>query len=270
MFPTMSSLRKKGSTRKGGTRYTNKASLEIPEFEMLAPSGKANGFVIQITEGRPSISEPVPAGPEQRAPVQQSPRRRPQPPPLAIPPKAHIVEEQKPDIAPNPIHPSPVYERAPSAADVPLPRSNAPTPIPVEQSHAISPEAETPMMRSMFPRYDPNRPLARQSYYPDMETAPRLASAMAVAGSASNNRNSNNPYRQQMARSSSEPLTKASPDSQRSGNAEVKESPLRTVESSEQQTTYSNPEKLTEVWNIANGQAASKDTADTYHLELSW
>ncbi len=120
----------------------------------------------------------------------------------------------------------------------------------------------------MFPQYNPNRPLARQSYYPDMEAVPGLASAMAAAGS-SINRSSNNPYRQQMARRSLDPAI-GSLDSQRPGTAEAKESPLRVVEKLEQQATYSKPEDLVEIWNIANGQAASEEAAEAYFLELSW
>lgn len=120
----------------------------------------------------------------------------------------------------------------------------------------------------MFPQYNPSRPLARQSYYPDMEVVPGLASAMAAAGS-STNRSSNNPYRQQMARRSLDTAI-GGLDSQRPGTAEAKESPLRVVEKLEQQATYSKPEDLVEIWNIANGQAASEEAAEAYSLELSW
>jgi len=92
---------------------------------------------------------------------------------------------------------------------------------------------------------------------------------MAVAGSSSNNRNSNNPYRQQMARRSLD-IAKTSLDGRRPGTAEVKESPLRSVENSEPPTTFSDPEDLLEVWNLANGQAPSDEAADAYSLELSW
>lgn len=270
MFPNMSSLRKKGPLRKGSiTRYTTKPPSGLPEFEMLAPSGKNNGFIIQINEGRPSTSEPVRTIPEPQAGFSPAPQRKPQPPPLMIPPKAHVAQEPKPATPPSPLTPSPTQEHAPSAADVPLPRSNAPTPIPAEDGSLASPKSETPVMRSMFPRYDPSRPLARQSYYPNVEAIPGLASALAVVGSSHINRTSNNPYRQQMARKSLD-LAKPSLDSQRPGTAEVKESPLRTVEHPEQQALYSEPEDLSEIWNIANGQAASGEAADTYTLELSW
>jgi len=269
MFPNMSSLRKKGPVRKGSIRYTTKSSSGLPEFEMLAPSAKSNAFVIQISEGRPSTSESVRTFTEPHTAIQPAPKQRPQPPPLAIPPRAHVAQEQRPATLPSPLTPSPIQERAPSAADVPLPPSSAPTPVLVEDGSIASPKSETPVMRSMFPRYDPSRPLARQSYYPDMEAVPGLASAMAAAGSSSINRSSNNPYRQQMARRSLDPA-QASLGSQRPAATEVKESPLRTVEYLEQQATHSKPEDLVEIWNISNGQAASEEAADTYSLELSW
>ena len=268
MLPTMPSLKKKGSARKGSIRYTTKPPSGLPEFEMLAPSGKSNGFVIQIAEGRPSLSESVRPLTAQRPATHTEPRQRPQPPPLAIPPKAHITEEQRPGTPPSPPNIPNVQERAPSPTDIPLPHSSAPTPTIGEGGVAASPKPETPVMRSMFPRYDPSRPLDRQSYYPHLNSVPGLASAMATAGS-SRTRNSNNPYRQQMARRSLD-LAKPGSDSQRPGIVEVKESPLRTVETAEQQTTFSKPEDLVEVWNIANGQAASEEAADTYSLELSW
>ena len=265
----MSSLRAKTSVRKGGTKYTTKPPSGFPEFEMLAPTGKSNGFVVQITEGRPSISEPDHSDEKQQHDGRQRARSKPQPPPLTIPPKARIAQEQKPQRSPSPPAPSPVQDRAPSAAGVPLPRSNAPTPTPADGGIISSPNAKTPVMRSMFPEYDPSRPLARQSYYPDLDAVPGLASAMAVAGSSSINRTSNNPYRQQMARRSLE-ISRSIQENQRPAVAEVKESPLHAAESTEQQATYSNPEQLEAIWGISNGQAASDGLAETYSLELSW
>lgn len=270
MFPRISSLRKKGPARKLSARYTTKPPSNIPEFEMLEPSGKSNGFVIQITEGRPSISEAAPSPSHIQDATQPSPRRKPQPPLLTIPPKAHIAEEPKPNTPPSPPMLNIAEESAPSPANVPLPRSNAPTPEIMQHGGVPSPKSETPVMRSMFPRYDPSRPLARQSYYPHLDSVPGLASAMAVAGSSLDSRNSNNPYRQQMAVNKNLDIGKTSFDSQRPRTAEVKESPLKSVENSEQQANFSTPEDLVEVWNIANGQAPSDEAADIYSLELSW
>lgn len=269
IFPTMSSLRKKAPVRKGSTKYTTKPPSGLPEFEMLAPPGKSNGIIIQITEGHPSTIELT--GPDTEVHTVASLKHlKPQPPPLTIPPKAHITPEQRPSTPPSPLTPSPVQDRAPSAADVPLPRSSAPTPALVEDSNyaMTSPVAATPVMRSMFPRYDPERPLARQSYYPNVEAVPGLASAMAVAGSSHINRTSNNPYRQQMVRRSLDHRA-SSFESQRKVYTEIKESPLRTMESNAQ-IVYSSPTDLDEIWGIANGQAASNEAAGTYSLELSW
>lgn len=114
----------------------------------------------------------------------------------------------------------------------------------------------------MFPKYDPSRPLDRQSYYPN--NVPGLAAAMAVAGSSSNN-----PYRQAGNRSVSD-FAKRSVENIRGDAASIKESPLRHMDNAEDHAILSNSEELLELWAIANGQAPSEDTAETFHLELSW
>ena len=266
MFPNMSSLRKKGPGRKNSTRYTTKPSASRPEFEMLSPSGKSNGFIIQITEGRTSESKEIQIDTAMHDTTQTEPRRKPQPPPLAIPPKAHIIQEHRPVTPPSSSPKEPCYT---PPADIPLPRSSAPTPALVESGKAQSPTSETPIMRSMFPRYDPSRPLDRQSYYPHLESVPGLASAMAVAGSSNTHRNSNNPYRQQMAIKSLENV-RTTLDSDQPRNTMAKDLLLRSLEVSEQPTVFSKPEELDEIWNVSNGQAASEEATDTYSLELSW
>ena len=276
LFPTMSSLRKKGPPRKGSTRQTVKAPGGVPEFEMLDPTGKGNGFIIQITEGRPGSSESIPPPPASESPqrelpniAQEAPQARPQPPPLTIPPKAHGTEWQRPSTPPSPLTPSPARSRAPSPSDVPLPRSSTNTPTLVRSNSKTSMKDEStpvvsPVMRSMFPRYDPSRPLNRQSYYPNTDAVPGLAAAMAVAGSSSNN-----PYRQAGHRSISD-FAQPSLENVRSETASIKESPLRNMDNAEDHATLSSPDELLELWGIANGQAPSEQLAETYSLELSW
>ncbi|KAL2057558.1 hypothetical protein ABVK25_001942 [Lepraria finkii] len=261
----MSLLRKNQPRRKLSTRYTTKPPAGLPEFEMLQPPGKTNGFVIQVTEhaeGRPSTSESIrpsfEAAPTTETP---SPRQKPQPPPLAlaIPQKAHISQNQI--IPPPPSSPPPsIRSRAPSPADIPLPRSSTNTPELICRSNNPTPTVVSPVMRSMFPKYDPSRPLNRQSYHPNIEAVPGLASAMAVSGS------SNNPYRHQIARRS---MLRTSIEMERNETPDVKETPLRMVENAERQAELSTPEELLELWNISNGQAASEDAPSTYNLELS-
>lgn len=114
----------------------------------------------------------------------------------------------------------------------------------------------------MFPKYDPSRPLDRQSYYPN--NVPGLAAAMAVAGSSSNN-----PYRQAGNRSVSD-FAKRSVENVRSDVVSVKESPLRNMDNAEDHVALSSPEELLELWAVANGQAPSDETAEIFNLELSW
>ena len=52
--------------------------------------------------------------------------------------------------------------------------------------------------------------------------------------------------------------------------ADLKESPFRSADNAEHEPTLSSPEDLLDLWDIANGQTASEEVADTYVLELSW
>lgn len=256
MFPTMSSLRR--PRRQGSTRNTIKPSAGMPQFDMLT-SGKTNGFVIQITEALP----PPPGHPSTIAETQdtaeQSPRQKPQPPPLTIPPRAHILDDQRPATPPSPLAPSPRGSRGASAGEVPLPQSSTNTPILV-----CSDSGATPVMRSIFPRYDPTIPYTHQQYRPDIARVPGLASAMAVAGTFSYHPPS---YSQQANNRPSSAYIQL--ERERQEVADVKESPFRSAENAEHEAALSSPEELLDLWDIANGQTASEEAADTYTLELS-
>ena len=52
--------------------------------------------------------------------------------------------------------------------------------------------------------------------------------------------------------------------------ANVKESPFRSTDTTEEKTALSSPEQLLDLWDIANGQTALEEVVDTYVLELSW
>ncbi len=253
MFPTMSSLRR--PVRKGSTRITGKPTTGLPEFDMLHPSGKTNGFVIQITEAPPPPPGPPSVILETQDTAEQAPRQKPQPPPLAIPPKAYISDDQRPT-PPSPLTPS----RAASPTEVPLPRSSTNTPILVRSNSDA-----TPVMRSMFPRYDPSVPFTQQQYRPAIERVPGLASAMAVAGASSYRPPS---YSQQADNRPSSAYLLLERD--RLKAADIKESPFRSTDNAEHETMPSSPEELLDLWDIANGQTASEEVVDTYLLELSW
>ena len=246
---------RKGS---GSTRHAGKQT-RLPEFEMLN-SNKANGFVIHITEA-PSL----PPGPpsvilEAQDTPEQSPRQKPQPPPLAIPPKAYISDDQRPATPPSPLTPSPRDCVSASPAQVPLPRSSTNTPILVRSNSGA-----TPVMRSMFPRYDPTIPITQQQYRPDIESAPGLASAMAVARAPSYRPPS---YSQQANNRPSSAYLQS--ETARTKPADIRESPFQSADHIESASTISSPEMLLDLWDVANGQTAPEEVANTYSLELSW
>ena len=250
----MSSLR--SPAQKGSIGYTRKPTAGLPEFDMVHPLSKTNGFVIHITEA-PS----PPSGPtsllETQNTTENIPRQKPQPPLLVIPPKAYISDGQRPATPPSPPTPLPIRSRVASPTETSLPRSSSNTPVLVRSNSGA-----TPVMRSIFPRYNQHIPLAQQQYRPDVERVPGLASAMAVAGTSSSC-----PPSYSNNRPSSAYLQL---EREKQKAAENRESPLRPTDHAEHETTLSSPEQLLDLWDIANGQTASEEVANAYVLELSW
>ena len=255
----MSSLSR--PVQKGNTAYTRKPAPGLSDFEMFPSLGKTkNGFVIHITETPPPPPGPPHAISKSQDTAEQTSRQKPQPPPLAIPPKAYISDNQQLATHPSPPSTLPPRSRAASPTQVTLPRSDTNTPILVRNN-----SGRTPIMRSMFPRYDHNKPFTAQQYRPDIDAVPGLASAIAVAGTSSYNAPS---YSQQANIRPSSAYLRSERDKQQA--ADMKESPFRSAETTEHKPTLSSLEQLLDVWDIANGQTASKAVADTYVLELSW
>ena len=255
----MSSLRR--PVHKNSTRYITNPIAGSQEFDMFPPLGKTNGFVIHITEAPP----PPPPGPPSIVPktlgtTEHIPRPKPQPPPLAIPPKAYISDDQRPATSPSSSIAVSRRTRALSPTKIPLPRSRTDSSILVRSNSGA-----TPVMRSMFPRYDPNMPFSQQRYRPDIDRVPGLASAMAVAGSSSHHPPS---YTRQAMNRPSSAYIKA--EKKKLEGADIKESPFRSADNAEGKTTFSSPTQLLDLWDTANGQTASEEVADTYILELSW
>ena len=245
-------------TGSGSTRHAGKQT-RLPEFDMLN-SNKANGFVIHITE-----APPLPPGPpsvilEAQDAPEQAPRQKPQPPPLALPPKAYISDDQRLATPPSPPTPSPRDCVPALPAQVSLPGSSTNTPILVRSNSGAA-----PVMRSMFPRYDPTMPFTQQHYRPDIERAPGLASAMAVARTPSCRPPS---YSQQATNRPSSAYLQS--ETARTKPADIRESPFRSADHTESESTLSSPERLLDLWDVANGQTAPEEVADTYSLELSW
>ena len=257
----MASVKKRLPGRSFSTRYTTKPPARMPEFEMIKPSNMTAAVIVAVTETRPSASEfPTPDQEATGAP-EDTHKPRPRRPTLTIPAKAHISEQQRNEIPailpPPPPRSQSLNYRAPSPAELPLPNSGTDVPtLNRSDSRASTAVEQTPVMRSMFPSYNPSVPLDHQDYYPNMDVAPIYTGTSEAARP---------PPRVSQLRLSGSNWALALPTQ----DTAPKESPLRRSESIKRPIAFSESEELTELWSIANGQATG-DAADTYTLELSW
>ncbi|KAL9100370.1 MAG: hypothetical protein Q9163_004240 [Psora crenata] len=255
LAPT-ASVKKHLPVRKISARYTTKPPAGFPEFELIKPSSNSVGMVVAVTEARPSTSESS----EQRAtPAEDVSRRRPRRPTLTIPTTAHGLEQQRPPtppMLPPPPQRDSLEDHAPLPVEIPLPCSSSNTPTLVRSDgRATTAVEKTPVMRSMFPSYNPSVPLAQQHYYPSRQVAPALTRMRELAGSAA--------HATQLQQEGGD--TGLAPAKQEEG---PKESPLKRSESLKRPITFSKPEDLAKLWSIANGQA-TEGAADLFTLELS-
>lgn len=256
----LASLRKHLPSRKASARHT-KSSSGLPEFEMLKPAGSMDGIVISITEGRPSTSTTMRTTTVPARPTTACSERCPQLPSLTIPPKAVTAAEQRPGTPPSPLpsHTNSSEDpRATSPAHIPLPRSSTNTPTLIRSSSNASSTVVSPIMRSMFPRYNPTVPLAQQQYYPDMAGVSIPANIEDRFG--------HSPYISSLSNRNSHSASYADAGAL---SEERKESPLKRSESLNRGANPSEPQDLVGLWSIANGQDSGV-AAEIHTLELSW
>lgn len=233
---------------KGMLRHSGKGpkTTEFEMFKMPKSSGQSQGVVIAIEETTPS--EFV----------------------LSAPPKAHLPKIQTSGTALNPnssreaievlaaadhegrtnrLPPPPPLVGTKSSAE-----QRSPSPSHTNSSKTIrndsvaSTSPQSPVMRSMFPRYDPKIPLAKQHYYPSIQSLRGSVKEQTSASTAS---------RVKILNST---LSKTGIGSRGSAS--------QTLES-RLAPTLSTPEELLDLWSVANGQG-SQEAADTYTLGLSW
>lgn len=151
----------------------------------------------------------------------------------------------KPSTPPNRL-PPPLSVSVPPAAEKSPPRSHTSSPILVRSNSIGSAAGDSPVMRSMFPRYDPKIPLAKQHYYPNHEIHRMPADAKLKVARPS-------------AWSVSVPTQVDT----------LSPSPVHDSKNSELALAISTPEELLDLWSVANGQG-SQEAAETYTLKLSW
>ena len=273
LFPS-ASLKNK-STFRGGHRNDQRSAKE-PDFEMIKMSDSAQGVVIAIHE-RPAPDVTRKASEE---PTSLSPSTQQQNLPsivLSTPPKPQVTSQQSPSTTSRPRTPlpktigaqftsksgspcnSPSRSRPPSPLQVEAsPRSKASSPTLVRKGSNASTTTAThsPVMRSMFPRYNPSVPLDRQQYYPSTNgrVSPDLQEQMSSPSLYSEPKRPNcrpsAPTLVIPASSGSEPILQQAHDG-----------PVAM--------SLSTPDELLSLWDIANGQGRD-GASDAFRIELGW
>ena len=179
---------------------------------------------------------------------------------ILAPPKARIVVTQRPSTPHARTTPAQGQASYPSQLSSP-PQSYTTSPTLVRPPSIASSGTHSPVMRSMFPRFDPNLPLSQQKYYPNMDSVPRTP--------AWTNESFTRPeYSPSLYSQSGSPgLVSAKDKAKRPGLGGAVGSSLSVSQIPPPQ--LSAPEELLDMWTIANGQG-SEEAAATYTLGIQW
>ena len=179
---------------------------------------------------------------------------------IMAPPKARIVGSQRPSTPHARTTPAPGSSPSLSQLSSP-PRSYTTSPTLVRPPSIACSGTHSPVMRSMFPRFDPNLPLSQQKYYPNMDRVPRTP--------AWTNESFTRPeYSPSLYSQSGSPgLASAKEKWKRPGLGGTAGSSLSISQIPPPQ--LSAPEELLDMWSIANGQG-SEEAAATYTLGMQW
>ena len=253
LFPSVS-VRKESSKTKRSLPSLRIPTKE-PNFEMVGIyiEDKQRPLTTQgcMALGTHSTTKAMPRAHVTKPPNLYIPRL---PSRLSTPPETHDDRQQF--HAPSPelcLPPSPPRTRPGTpAASSEVFDPDATNPARRGSIRSTATATHSPVMRSMFPRYDPNVALSRQQYFPPVG---RTQSVEPVSG-----RNSTTPYPPPVASHrrlyQSRPLT---------GQGA---SPLNLAKSHSGDIPLSSPEELLDVWSISNGQNQEADV--TISLRLSW
>lgn len=251
----MASLRKGRSAPKGILRYSTRPPKDA-EFEMLGMRNSAKslqGVVIAIEE---TSSSNVTISTPPKAFIPKIYTSGPNPDPSPIEGSNH----QNALVALTSIHTPATSARADSLNQEERSQTSSPTLI--RSSSNASVEVQSPVMRSMFPRYDPEVPLTKQHYYPDTESHSRPANSQVGASQSST-------YRASSITQSGQTGPMFVGSSACSFAMGLGQEDNSRINDSVRAPPLSTPEELLDLWSIANGQG-SQEAADTYVLKLSW
>lgn len=253
-----SSLEDKAA-RGGLLRYTTRPP-KVQEFEMLGiPKSAGNACEVVITvHETPLLSSRLSSPPKAYLPKIKTSGFPISQSSAIVPSVITSTNRSKSKTQPSLLPPPPSRSLAAST------RSQTSSTSHVRSSSAPSLETQSPVMRSMFPRYNPQIPLAKQHYYPSMDGNSRMANVRPnLRGSSSQTMSTSSG---EETRSQDHSVT--SVESLRGVLTSERES-LQSTHSSDPRPPLSSPEELLDLWNLANGQG-NWETTTTYTLQLSW
>ncbi len=249
------SVQMKFPVPKGSPKYFPKE----PDFELMKAPDETHEVVIAIEDTDASTYTILSAPPKaDKAKIKNfhKPLNRS---PLSTLPKALVTDNQRPVTPPGQIFPPPPRNRPAS------PRSTSSSPTLVRNGSIASTATHSPVMRSMFPRYDPSVRLTRQQYYPNAESRPNRPNRTRDADNSS----SYSPSLYSQMGSMSPKFAKQDMGSPGTLTGSRPCSPFEASEGSSHPSKLSTPEELLDLWSIANGQG-SEEALDTYTLSLNW
>ena len=262
-MPRTDSVSKQRSKSKGLSQYSTKPPKD-PDFEMLKLSkiGATHGVVIAVDEVSSSTLA-LSAPPRAVLPRKQTPDPRPK----QNPARASIDDVQgskSQRTTTSRIAPLQSQSRpsSPVRGEASMHSQSSSTTLVRSDSNSSS-TPRTPVMRSIFPRYNPSLPLAKQQYYPsvDRSLGPIIATNEASRSSAF----SMSVYSQN---EKSTPQLKPAMEGSSTSLAHEHTSPLQESKEAEP-PPLSTPEDLLDLWSVANGQG-SREAACPYNLKLEW
>ncbi|CAO1596725.1 hypothetical protein XANCAGTX0491_000557 [Xanthoria calcicola] len=249
---------------KGLLRYTTRPPLREPAFEMMKPAGEVHELVIAIEEDHVTTTYPIPPPPKAFIPTLQDPaapsfRLQAPTPPLADRPPTPVSLLVS---CPSPTSASPSRAASPKSV-ASSSTSDTSSPTLVRNRSTASTGTHSPVMRSMFPRFDPTVPLSRQQYYPTVDISPEVAAGTSRVDDIGSYSPS--------AYSQRDPsFREDETDTARRGltNGLGLKNVLKPLESPKLVACFSTPIELLDAWAFANGQETSGATRE-YTLELS-
>lgn len=254
LFPSVSVKKEFAKTKRSlpSLRIPNKQ----PEFEMVGVGSEDNLRPVSpendAAEGAIATSKPVLRVQVTKPPTLYIPKH---PSRLSTPPETNDDRQQfqasspKPQLPPSPPQSRPVTP----AAGGDITNQVAPSFMRNGSIRSSMTATHSPVMRSIFPRYDPSVSLNQQQYFP---TITRSRSAEPLSGM-------NGASLYTPPRTSQSGLYQAAPA------PILQASLLKTMANQTPSTSLSTPETLLDLWSISNGQGSQQ--ADTvFLLDVDW